>query len=259
MIAARPLACLALAMACTGHEPSGPGPTEPARERGPVQRVVLTVDDTELALHLPRDVAPPLPAVLLFHSAMGPTDGVRAYADALADHGYAACVLDFYGGRVASDLRAARALRDEANARNPELTRLVLSAYSELASDPRVRARRRFLLGWSYGGAWAKFAAGALPDVSGVVAVYGEAFGDDEARYDLVPAPLLLVGATGDSEPSPERLRTVERELAERGKAVSLVMLDEKHGFMEPAHPNFSRPAADQAWTAIVRFLDGAG
>jgi dienelactone hydrolase len=155
------------------------------------------------------------------------------------------------------DLDEARALRDEANEDGEAHQQLVADAYAKLAVDPRVQATRRFLLGWSYGGAWATVSAGALDDVSGVVAIYGEAFADS-TLYDRLSAPLLLVGASRDDEPSVGRLREVEAALRGHGKEVSLVVHDAGHGFMEPAHPGYSERAAQQAWESVVAFLDGA-
>lgn len=216
---------------------------------------MLNIHGTKLALHLPKDATPPLPAVLIFHSAMGRTDAVLGYADALARGGYAACALDFYDGEVATSIEQARRLRDQANERNPKLQRMVNATFHGLATDPRVRASRRVLLGWSYGGAWATHVAGSLDGVSGVIAIYGEAFTDDPTLFERVDAPVLLVGGTFDTAPSPKALRDIEATLIERGIAVSLALFQGKHGFMEPTHPGYSERAASGAWDAILRFL----
>lgn len=209
----------------------------------------------ELSLHLPNHATAPLAAVLVFHSAMGRTASVLDHADALARAGYAACVLDFYDGHVASSLDEGRALRGRANTRNAELTELVAGAWAKLRSDPRIAAERRFLLGWSYGAAWATFAAGSLEGVSGVVAFYGEAFGTAPALYERFTAPVLLVGATGDTGPSPKRLREVQETLAAQGTNVSVLLVDGQHGFMERTHPGYREQIARIAWEAALRFL----
>lgn len=192
----------------------------------------------------------------MFHSAMGPTDAVRRYADALAEAGFAVCVLDFYGGRMAENVDQAVALRDDANGRLPELTSLVRSTYEALRSDPRVSASRRYLVGWSYGGAWATYAAGFLDDVAGVVAIYGEAFSGESRLYERYSGPLLLIGATRDTEPTPAALQRVRETLVARGESVSMVLVDADHGFMEPSHPGHATRSADRAWTTVVEFLD---
>ena len=152
------------------------GTSSPKNADAAAQQHRLNVDGTDLSLYLPANASPPLPAVLVFHSALGPTQAVHNYAAALAKDGFAACVLDLYEGQVADNASQATALRDNANARLPALTNLITRTYSSLRSDPRVFAPRRYLLGWSYGGAWATYAAGFLEDVAGVVAIYGHAF-----------------------------------------------------------------------------------
>ena len=246
--------CAALTMSCAKRPPA-PAPEAPLIRAPTVERTTLHVDGTDLSLHLPSNTSAPLPAVLMFHSALGLTDAVRSYADALAERGFAVCVLDFYDGRVASSVEAARELRDEANARLPALTTLVERAYDELRIDPRVQADRRYLLGWSYGGAWATYAAGFLESVSGVVAISGEAFSGDETLLDRYAVPLLMVGAANDTEPTPERLDEIRDAIVERGGTASVLVVDAEHGFMEPSHPGYAEPSANQAWSAIVEAL----
>ncbi|MCA9655944.1 MAG: dienelactone hydrolase family protein [Myxococcales bacterium] len=248
------LLCAALGSTCA----TAPSPTTaPTAEAAPTtRRESLAIDGIDLDLYLPSSAAPPLSAVLVFHAAMGPTDAVRGYADALAQDGFAVCVLDFYGGRVAEAPEQARALRDEANGRVPALTSLVQGAYEALRSDPRVLARRRYLLGWSFGGAWATYAAGFLDHVAGVVAIYGEAFGDDPTLIERFSVPLLLLGATRDSDPTTEALQEIRDGLAGRGVPVSVVLVDAEHGFMEPRHRGYARQPAERAWTTAVEFLE---
>lgn len=247
------LLCISLVAGCA-TKPSRAG-TRASHGPTTSRRVSLNVDGIDVALHLPANATAPLPAVLMFHSALGPTDAVRRYADALAEEGFAVCVLDFYGGLVAENVEQGRALRDDANDRLSDLTRLVQRTYAALRIDPRVLAQRRYLLGWSYGGAWATNAAAGLDDVAGVVAIYGEAFSGAPTLVERFSAPLLLLGATQDTEPSPATLYEVRDSLVLRGVSASVVLVDAGHGFMEPIHPGHAKPSADRAWTALVEFL----
>jgi dienelactone hydrolase len=247
---------IALSTGCaTPPSPAGTRTTQDTPT--PTRRATLTVDGTDLSLHLPSTATPPLPAVLMFHSAMGPTDAVRGYADALTEAGFAACVLDFYGGRVAENVEQAVALRDDANDRLPELTALVQHTGAALRSDPRVLAPRLYLVGWSYGGAWATFAAADLERVSGVVAIYGEAFSGNPTLIERDSAPLLMVGATEDTEPSPDTLHELRDAIRDRGNAASVLIVEAGHGFMEPNHPGYAKQPAARAWAAVVEFLNG--
>ncbi|HEV8247320.1 MAG TPA: dienelactone hydrolase family protein, partial [Polyangiaceae bacterium] len=173
----------------------------------------MIAQEQRLSLHLPGDLSAPLPSVLVFHSAMGRTESVLGWCDRLAERGFAAVALDFYDGKVATSLEEARTLRDSANSRAPRLRELIEQAYRQMHDDPQIHSTKRFLLGWSYGAAWATTASGFLPDVSGVVAYYGEAFSDNPSSYQSLHAPFLFVGAARDSEPTPDRLRAVASDL----------------------------------------------
>lgn len=129
-----------------------------------------------------------------------------------------------------SNVQEAAGLRDAANSRNTELTGLVTDAFALLRSHPHIKATDRFLLGWSYAAAWATYAAGFLGDVSGVVAVYGEASDGDPTLYERFSAPVVLIGASGTLNSPPAT---------------------------SPDHPNYSATAADAGWLAIVQFLEG--
>jgi len=141
-----------------------------------IERATIVVGSKQFSLHLPISSKPPLPSVLVFHSAVGRTDSVLEWCDELARAGFGAVALDFYDGRIANTPADSKALRDSANSREAELQRVVEQTYDSLQSDPRLRSQTRFLLGWSFGAAWATFASSFLPDVKGVVAYYGEDF-----------------------------------------------------------------------------------
>ncbi len=220
-----------------------------------IERATVVVGSKQFSLHLPVSLKPPLPSVLVFHSAAGRTDSVLEWCDALAQAGFAAVALDFYDGRIAYSPDESRALRDSANSRASELQGLVQQTYNSLRSDPRLRSQKRFLLGWSFGGAWATFASGFLPDVTGVVAYYGEDFGMDPSLYDQVSAPILFIGAQRDTDPTPERLHEIVGKLNSRGKTAELVLVDAMHGFAERRHDGYNAVAALESWKQAVRFL----
>jgi carboxymethylenebutenolidase len=220
-----------------------------------IERTSIVVGSNRFSLHLPVSSKPPLPGVLVFHSALGRTDSVLEWCDALAQSGFAAIALDFYDGRIANTPADSKALRDAANSRASELQRVVEQTYDSLQSDPRLRSQKRFLLGWSFGAAWATFASSFLPDVRGVVAYYGEDFGMDPILYDKVSAPILFIGAQEDTDPTPKQLHEIVGQLKSRGKAAELVLVDALHGFAERKHPGYNSGAASESWKQAMRFL----
>jgi dienelactone hydrolase len=193
--------------------------------------------------------------VIILHSALGRTESVLDYAAALAERGFAVYALDFFAGKSATTPSEGRPLRDEANTRAPQLEALVTDAYERLATDNAIQAQERYLVGWSYGAAWATHMAGVLPRLSGVVAYYGEAFSNEETLAERISAPILFVGATRDDSPPPTTLKNVEANLRENGKVATLLLLDAGHGFAERRHPGFDERASVSAFAEVLRFL----
>ena len=133
---------------------------------------------------------------------------------------------------------------------------MIEEAYRRLESDPRLRSKARFLLGWSFGAGWATAAAGFLPDVRGVVAYYGEAFSDNSSLDERLTAPVLFIGAERDLDPSPDQLRAIVGRLTAKGKVAQLLLVPAAHGFDERSHPGFDPGATALAWANVIRFLD---
>jgi dienelactone hydrolase len=86
-------------------------------------------------------------------------------------------------------------------------------------------------------------------------AFYGEAFSDDPGLYDRFKAPLLMIRAKADTEPTPALLRDIEKELLARKQSAPVVEIDAAHGFAEPAHPNYNQATIDAAWGPLLGFL----
>jgi carboxymethylenebutenolidase len=223
-----------------------------------VERSTLIVQGRALSLHLPVGLSAPLPSVLIFHSAMGRSPSVLGWCDQLAERGFAAVALDFYDGSVPKSVEEALALRDSAVRRAHVVRESIELAYGLMASDPRLRSERRFLLGWSFGAAWATVAAGFLPHVTGVVAYYGERFSESSDLYETLRAPILFIGARRDPNPAPAQLEQIVETLTEKGKVARLVVVDGGHGFAERAHPNYDAVAAEAAWKDATQFLQAA-
>lgn len=220
-----------------------------------VIRSVLEVDNRKLSLHLPSGAQAPLPTVLVFHSAMGRTESTLRWCDRLAEQGFAAVAFDFYDGAVARSTEDALTLRDAANTRASELQALVELTYEQVGHDPRLLASKRFVLGWSFGAAWATYSLAFLPNVDGVVAYYGQAFSDNPQLFATLNAPLLFIGGELDTAPPPSRLEAIVNQLRSKGKQAQLHLLPAGHGFAELAHPSYNELVADQAWELTLAFL----
>lgn len=237
--------------------PATAGPALVANpEARAVERSFLMVNGQKLALHLPKDGEAPIPSVLVFHSAMGRTESVLEWCDRLAEGGFAAIALDFYDGRTADSPEEARVLRDSANERSATLKGVVQQAWEQMQTDARLRSSKRFLLGWSFGGAWATYSSGFLSGTTGVVAFYGQAFTDDPHLYNALHAPLLFIGGKNDTAPTPSKLQAIVKRLESNGKTADLLLVRAGHGFAERSHPGHDSEAAEIAWESVIRFLE---
>jgi carboxymethylenebutenolidase len=216
----------------------------------------MQLSGTEVSVHLPSSAKAPMPGVLMLHSALGARPAIFGYADDLAKEGYAVLALDLFAGQVPDTREEAMKLRDEANNRASEVENLIAEAYQKLSTDERIRATRRYLVGWSYGAAWATYAASKLKDLSGTVAYYGQNFTEQPSMYEQVNCPLLLIGGLDDDKPSPAKLREVEKGLKDHGKLVDLLLVKGGHGFAEPTLPAYDKASAAEAWAATLAFLE---
>lgn len=244
----------------TLHSPGSAESTEvqPPQRRPSytVSRSTLLVQGQQVSLHVPIGRNAPLPTVLVFHSARGRTESVLQSCDRLAAHGIAAAALDFYDGRVASSHDEAILLRDSANSHAEQLVEVVKQAYDRLQSESLLQSECRFLLGGSFGGAWATFAAGFLPEVKGVVALYGEALTDSPDLYERLHSPIFLIGAKRDTNPAPGQLSKIVKVLREHEQNAKLLILPADHGFIEREHPGYDHKAAETAWLRAIEFID---
>jgi len=213
----------------------------------------VTVGDSRAYLAIPPNVRPPMPGVLVLHTARGLTRDIQLWTDRLSEEGYGALAVDFYHGRSSDNLEEAKALRDEANKHPDENHAMLRRAFDLLATDPRIQARRRALVGWSYGAAWGTHLASQWSDVDAVVAYYGAA---DPAPQNVakIGAQVLLICGAQDGEA--EDVVAFEASLRSAGKTFRVLWNDEGHNFADPSNPRYASRAADTAYREVRHFLD---
>jgi carboxymethylenebutenolidase len=202
---------------------------------------------------MPVGVGAPMPGIVVMHTARGLNRDIQLWTDRLAEEGYAAIAVDLYNGRSADRTEEALALRDEANKRPEENKAIIRGAYEYLASDSRIRATRRALVGWSYGAGWATLMASELPDVSAVIAHYGVA---DVAleRAAQIQSSLLLI--CGDRDEARDDMTEFATSLKTAGKRVQAVWTHADHGFVDPSNANYDGPAAERTYAEVRQFLN---
>ncbi|MCA9720501.1 MAG: dienelactone hydrolase family protein [Myxococcales bacterium] len=206
-------------------------------------------------LSLPEGQVAPIPGVVVIHEWWGLNEHIQHWADRLAADGYAALAVDLYGGQVATDPEGAMALMktvDEAKA-----AAVLKAAHELLASDARIKAPRRGVVGWCFGGGWSLRHAMATPDLDAAVIYYGRLVTDPSA-LEGIHAQLLGVFGDQDGGIPPEAVQEFKDALAKAGKSIELHTYDANHAFANPSSGRYDQQAAADAWSHVRAFFGRA-
>lgn len=209
-------------------------------------------------LSRPAGVDAPLPAVLVIHEWWGLNDHIKHYADRLAAEGYAALAVDLYGGQVATSADEAMKLMQAVDPAKASATLAAAAAF--LSEDGRIKATKRGVLGWCFGGAWSLQSGLQIEGLDAVVMYYGRVETDPAALAGL-DAPLLGIFANDDSHIPAEQVSKFEDALKAAGKEAMIVRYDAKHAFANPSsgvyHPEHAADAWERARGFLGRHLQG--
>lgn len=221
------------------------------REAPPPRGETVELDGSRAYLSLPEG-EPPHAAVLVIHEWWGLNDHIRHWTDRLAADGYAALAVDLYGGETAdTPERAMELMRRVDPAAALEALR---RAARFLDEDPRVRAPRRAVIGWCFGGGWALEAALSIEGWDAVVMYYGRPVTDPE-RLRSLDAPLLGIFGNEDDSIPPARVDEFEAALRDAGVTHRILRFDAPHAFANPSGDRYDQEAAGRAWEAVRAFL----
>ena len=189
--------------------------------------------------------------VIVLHPWWGLNDDTIAYADRLADAGFAVAAPDLYAGQVATTIPEAEGLSDSLDEDIADA--FVLAAVDELGiviGDPSVRIGA---IGFSMGGAWALWLPAQRPEVAATVVYYGSIEGPSLTR---ARTPVLGHFAEMDPYETEEGIATFERTLRTANREVELHRYPGTgHWFAEPSKEAFVPGAAELAFERTVAFL----
>ena len=189
--------------------------------------------------------------VVVLHPWWGLNDDVIAYADRLADAGFAVAAPDLYAGQVASTIPEAEGLSDSLDEDIADA--FVLSAVDELGAVVGDPSARIGTVGFSMGGAWALWLPAQRPEVAATVVYYGSIEGPSLTR---ARTPVLGHFAETDPYESEEGVATFERTLRTANRDVELHRYPGTgHWFAEPSKDAFAPDAAELAFDRTVEFL----
>lgn len=203
-------------------------------------------------LSLPPGVAAPMPAVIVVHEWWGLNDHIRHWADRLAATGVAALAVDLYGGNVATTTEQAQTYM---KAVDPALAITTLKAAADyLKDDPQIKATKRGVVGWCFGGRWSLETALAVPEIDAAVVYYGFVPTDEKSLKEL-KAPLLAFFGTQDKAIPKQQVDAFEATLKSLKKDVTIQRFEAEHAFANPSGETYDSKAARAAWEETRAFL----
>jgi len=215
----------------------------------------LAVDDSRIGAR---------PAVLVCHEGNGLSAHTKGVAERLAELGYVAFALDYYGdGAVlaAADMpdRFAEISSDAALTRGIATAGLTVLLASEYTDPTRVAA-----IGYCFGGTMALELARAGTDLRAVVGFHsGLAAIPPATGAGVTAAVLVAIGAQDPWVPAQQRA-DFEREMTDAGVDWQLLLLGRNvHSFTNPAVDALENPALrydaaaeTRSWRAMLGLFD---
>ena len=212
----------------------------------------LELAGARVYLSLPENAEAPLPAVVVIHEWWGLNEHIKHWTDRLAEDGYAALAVDLYGGQVATDRETALALMkgvDEARAKE-----ILDAAHQFLAKDDRVKADKRGVVGWCFGGGWSLQQALNHPDLDAAVVYYGRLETDPKV-LGTISAPVMGVFGNQDAGIPPAAVDAFADAMKDAGKSLTVYRYDAQHAFANPSSGRYNPEAAASAWGHAREFF----
>jgi carboxymethylenebutenolidase len=214
----------------------------------------LDVGGKTARLYVAGDFAAGAPGVAVLHAWWGLNDDVMAYADRLAEAGFAVVAPDMFGGQVASTIEAAERLSgaSESPDADPSVESIALAAVDHLAAR-LGSASPLAVLGFSFGAAYATLIPAERDRLVAAVVYYGVFTGP---HIEGSRAAFLGHFAESDQFESDEGIAELEASLRSAEREVTIHRYPGTgHWFAEPSRDAYRADAADLAFERTVTFL----
>jgi carboxymethylenebutenolidase len=217
--------------------------------------MVDLADGSKAYLTLPEHAKPGLPAVIVIHEWWGLNSHIKHWADRLTLTGRAALAVDLYGGKTATDRKAALDLMTAANKDSAKAVATMLAARDFVKKDPRVAATKVGSVGWCFGGGMSLRLAIAAPDLDACAMYYGFPV-DDPKQLAAIKAPLLGIFGNKDTAITPDKVDAFDKQLTEAKVAHKIYRYDAPHAFANPSGEAYDKAAAADAFEKLKAFFD---
>jgi carboxymethylenebutenolidase len=217
-----------------------------------VEGQMIDLKGTKAYLSLPKGQGP-FPAIIVIHEWWGLNANIKHWADRLASAGWAALAVDLYSGVVATDRDTAMAAMKSVD--DTKAAAVIRAGIDFMSADPRIKATKKAVIGWCFGGGWSLQAALANPDLDGAIIYYGQ-LETDPAKLGAIKAKVLGVFGTRDKGIPPAKVAAFEEALKTAGVPAEIHSYDAEHAFANPSNPVYDEKSAADAWTHVLAFLD---
>ena len=187
--------------------------------------------------------------VVVLHAWWGLNDDAIAYADRLADAGYAVLAPDMFDGKIATEPDEAEKL---VGAGDEAAEPIALAAVDELERRLGPDAPLA-VLGFSFGAAYALYVPSERPRLKGSVVYYGTYTGEFLKRSE---APVLGHFAETDPFEPAESVEELGQQLRDAGREATIhTYPGTGHWFAEPSRDAYREQAAELAFARTLAFL----
>lgn len=210
---------LCLLLAACAPQPERPAPPP---EANATSDWTVVVDGRPVRVHLVRpDLPPPWPTAMVLHGSSGLGDGTMIWpvAQALADRGVAAAVVEYF--EALPDRVGRKGAVRHFERRERLLARMVV----QLLAKPEVQGRTIGVFGYSLGAFHGVGLAATEPRVAAVAALGGGLPRHIPARAVAGAAPVLLMHGTRDRVVPYSRTQEAEAVWRRYGRRVSVLPL----------------------------------
>ncbi len=199
----------------------------------------------------------PRGAVLIAPAFMGLRDFEMEQARRLAELGYTAFAMDYYGGGFRTESRdEAMGLMQEVNADRRMLADRMVCALDEMRGLPGVDPRRLAAMGYCLGGKAVLDLARTGADFRVAVPLHG-IFDRPNFETQQMKAAVVLLHGWDDPLAKPDAVVSIAEELTEHCPDWEILGFGHTvHAFTNPAGSGYSERAARRSWRWLTATLE---
>ncbi|MDF1856699.1 dienelactone hydrolase family protein [Pseudooceanicola sp.] len=203
------------------------------------------------------DTAGPRPAVLIAPAFMGLRDFEMEQARRLAELGYTAFAIDFYGDGFRTEARAEAAERmKEVNDNRRLLADRMVCALEEMRGFDGVDPARLAAIGYCLGGKAVLDLARTGADFKIAMPLHG-LFDRPDFPTETMKSAVVLLHGWDDPLAKPEAVVAIAEELSEHCPDWDILGFGGTgHGFTNPVSAGYSDKAARRSWRWLTAMLE---